>query len=39
MTKRIILAVALIAGVFGVGLASAGIIAQPAAACGDKNPS
>jgi hypothetical protein len=35
MTKRIILALALLMGVSGAVLATAGFTAQPATACGD----
>ena len=38
MIRHIVLAFAVIAGLSGAVLASAGMIAQPAAACGDKHP-
>jgi hypothetical protein len=39
MTKRIILALTLLMGVSGAVLATAGLTAQPAAACGDPHTS
>jgi hypothetical protein len=39
MIRHIVLAFAIFAGLSGAVLASAGMTAQPAAACGDKHPS
>ena len=38
MIRHIVLAFAIFAGLSGAVLASAGMIAQPAAACDDKRP-
>lgn len=39
MTKRIVLALALLAGICGGALVTAGFTAQPASACGDPHTS